>query len=219
MKSDFLFSLSLPRALVLAALGHAVILFCCANRFTGISRPGPGDSGDAIAVSDGSGYGDTLSDKRTAASKVRSEGTAKSEIRPLRDRSRVGGTAPSVAAPGLGLGTSGGGAGLAPTGHSGGESSSVRAKYFALLREAIARQRVYPPRSRDRGETGQVGVAFSVLPDGTIEGVRVEKASAFPSLDRAALDSVQRVGQVAPLPLELGQSPLHVVIDVEYALE
>jgi len=57
------------------------------------------------------------------------------------------------------------------------------------------------------GYTQSVGVAFTILPDGNVTGVKVTQTSGSPLLDLAAQRAVQNAAPFAPLPREYGQNP------------
>jgi len=57
------------------------------------------------------------------------------------------------------------------------------------------------------GYTESVGVAFTILPDGTVTGVKVTQTSGSPLLDLAAQRAIQNAAPFAPLPREYGQNP------------
>lgn len=81
-----------------------------------------------------------------------------------------------------------------------GTVSDVWQRYGSLVRQAILQGFTYPPASRAMGETGQVKIAFSVLPDGSLVDVSVKNPSAHERLNSAAVALVRKVGNVGALP-------------------
>lgn len=65
------------------------------------------------------------------------------------------------------------------------------------------RRAVRSPRGRDRGE---VMVSFTVSRSGSVSGVRIARSSGSPTLDKAALDTVQRAAPFPPIPDAAGRS-------------
>ena len=95
----------------------------------------------------------------------------------------------------------------------------LEAEYLAGLRAAILRHHYYPARARRRLEEGRVRVAFLLLQDGRIEGLRVVASSGSRALDRAALRSVRAVGRYRPIPPRLGRSRWPLEINIDFRLE
>jgi len=110
------------------------------------------------------------------------------------------GTAPSrstaSATPGLEFGPPGPGV---PTGtDTGGDwyLASVQQKIWMLWNQQIK-----------TGFTQAVGVEFTIMPDGSMTGLRVTQSSGSALLDLAAQRAVQNAAPFAPLPREYGQNP------------
>lgn len=81
-----------------------------------------------------------------------------------------------------------------------GTVSDVWQQYGSSVRQAILQGFSYPPASRAMGETGQVKIAFAVLPDGSLVDVSVKNPSAHERLNSAAVALVRKVGNVGALP-------------------
>ncbi len=76
--------------------------------------------------------------------------------------------------------------------------------YKAELRALIDKNKYYPAVSRRLGQTGTVVVAFTLLEDGHIIDVRVDKPSRYDSLNASAIDAVKKVEKFRPVPKEVG---------------
>jgi protein TonB len=212
----------LALALAIAAAGHLTLwLISGAARQKGTGHAG--NRWDPIAVTDGTGFtspGVVASRRGPGPSRA-----ARAADVPVAVPAPQGETAPAtpVSAPaGPGAAPFGAGAGTASgrgEGEGEGEGEGAREQYLALVREAIARERVYPPAARSRAETGSVRVAFSVEPSGEITEVRIASPSVYGTLNRAALEAVKRAGRVPPPPLSLGRGPLRVELEVDYRLD
>ena len=67
----------------------------------------------------------------------------------------------------------------------------------------LARYRAYPLAARRARIEGTVQLHVTLLPDGRLIDVRVERSSGHPLLDQAALDLLSRA---APLPRDFGSA-------------
>lgn len=73
------------------------------------------------------------------------------------------------------------------------------ASYAALLAAEIRRRTFYPAAARASGESGSVGVAFTVGPSGRVGGLSITSSSGNAALDGAAL-SILRAIHTPPPP-------------------
>ncbi len=73
------------------------------------------------------------------------------------------------------------------------------ASYAALLAAEIRRRTFYPAAARASGESGSVGVAFTVGPSGRVGGLSITSSSGNAALDGAAR-SILRAIQTPPPP-------------------
>jgi periplasmic protein TonB len=88
--------------------------------------------------------------------------------------------------------------------------------YKAELRATIDKNKSYPTMSRRLGQTGTVVVAFTLLEDGHIIDVRIEKPSRYDSLNSSALDAVKKVKRFKPIPKDLGETKLDITVPVKF---
>ncbi len=98
-------------------------------------------------------------------------------------------------------------------------SKALEARYLSELRSAIARNRRYPERARRRGETGTAVVYFVIERNGRIGGARVDKGSGSSALDKAAVESVQRLGKFKPFPEGIGRGRWALRVPIQFSLE
>lgn len=96
--------------------------------------------------------------------------------------------------------------------------ASLRSAYKAALLAAIERHKRYPGRARRRHLEGQVRVSFRVAADGRIGRIALVSGSGAALLDRAAVQTLQRLGRVAPLPPALGLGHWDLVVPIEFRL-
>jgi protein TonB len=88
--------------------------------------------------------------------------------------------------------------------------------YKAELRAMIDSNKYYPVISKRLGQTGTVVVAFTLLEDGNIIDVRIDRPSRFDRLNSSALDAVMKVERFKPLPKELGEARMDVKVPVTF---
>ena len=104
-------------------------------------------------------------------------------------------------------------------------STAKRTSYQAQIRAMITRHRRYPYLARQRRQTGEVTVRFTIGRDGRLlplSGgckVRVEKNSGSGLLDRASISAVVDAAlQFPPLPDELPEDRLEMSFTFHYTL-
>lgn len=78
-------------------------------------------------------------------------------------------------------------------------ASTVRTEVFERLRQAVARHKRYPLKSRRRGEQGRVTVRLTLNPSGAISAVALAVSSGHRRLDNAALRAVRQASPLAGL--------------------
>lgn len=88
--------------------------------------------------------------------------------------------------------------------------------YKAELRAKIDKNKYYPTMSRRLGQTGTVVVAFTLLEDGNIVNVRIDKPSQFERLNVSALDAVKKVERFKPIPKEAGDNKMDIKVPVKF---
>lgn len=88
----------------------------------------------------------------------------------------------------------------------------------SLLRAAFEAQFVYPSLARRQGWQGRVQIALRVEADGRFSDLRVLQSSGHASLDHNALQTLQRIGQLAQARLWLDGRAMRVELPVIYRL-
>ena len=88
--------------------------------------------------------------------------------------------------------------------------------YKAELRATIEKNKYYPTMSRRLGQTGTVVIAFTLLEDGNIVDVRIEKPSQYERLNVSALDAVKKVERFKPIPKEVGEIRMDIKVPVKF---
>jgi len=127
-------------------------------------------------------------------------------------RGRSGKTKPKTQIGGMGRSAQGGGK------EHGAKSKPLEKQYLAGLQHAIAKKRRYPSLARRRGETGVVAVSFVLAKSGRISGARVDKSSGSHTLDKAALETLKRLGRYKPIPKSIGRTSWQLRVPIRFSL-
>jgi periplasmic protein TonB len=98
------------------------------------------------------------------------------------------------------------------------DRDAVLAKYRSKVLAAINSHKQYPATAKRLGQKGKVKVNFRVASDGTVSGITAESSNGFDALEKASIDAVRAVGLMPPIPPELGQSSLNMVLTVVFSL-
>jgi protein TonB len=88
--------------------------------------------------------------------------------------------------------------------------------YKAELRAMIDRNKSYPTMSKRLGQTGTVVIGFTLLKDGNIVDVRIEKPSKYDRLNDSALEAVKKVERFKPLPQEVAEGKMDITVPVKF---
>lgn len=108
---------------------------------------------------------------------------------------------------------------VSPREGHGEEEASYQERYrrenLHIIREAILYHLRYPPIARRMGWEGTVLVRFTLLPDGSLEDVRVERGSGHRILDRNALRAVMLACGDFPRP----ERKVTLLVPIVYRLE
>lgn len=102
--------------------------------------------------------------------------------------------------------------------YTGEQKENIKMEYLQTISQSIAKLKKYPRNARKLGQTGVVKVSFKILSDGTITEVAISDKSGFGMLDKAAKKILLRLAKVAPIPKELKEKSMRVVLPVEYRL-
>ena len=111
-----------------------------------------------------------------------------------------------------------GGGGRAREGGYGaaGGDPRVEADYAAVLLAWLERHKEYPRPARRRGQEGVVLLYVLIDREGRVLQSRIEESSGYPLLDNAALDMLERAAPVPPLPDDMPQERLGLVLPVQF---
>lgn len=94
----------------------------------------------------------------------------------------------------------------------GGIPATEMQKYLSEVVNRINRVKRYPKDAQFNEQEGVVGLIVEVAPDGKILRSQLEKTTAFDSLNLAAMEAIQKIGALPPLPkLPSGEAVQHSV--------
>jgi len=91
-------------------------------------------------------------------------------------------------------------------------------EYRTKLQAAIEAHKKYPRRARRLRQQGSVLVAFKVQKDGSIKNLEIASPSDSAILDKSAIDTVQKISGLFPLPEELNRTEWSFSIPINYFL-
>jgi len=95
---------------------------------------------------------------------------------------------------------------------------NLRNHYKARLRQLIISKKRYPKRAKKRAQQGQVKVSFNVLPNGTINNIRISKSSNSRTLDNAAIQAIKKSSGKLPFPQGMQKRMFNLSVVLSYVL-
>lgn len=93
-----------------------------------------------------------------------------------------------------------------------------RNQLLGQLQTGLSRYLVYPPLARSRGWEGTVLLGLRVESDGHLDKIRIERSSGYAVLDHSALNSLNRLGQLAEVSAWLNGRGMDMQLPVIYRL-
>lgn len=96
--------------------------------------------------------------------------------------------------------------------------AAMEAAIRGLLLRDLARHFQYPPLARRAGWEGTVLLSVTLNPNGVLAAVRVERSSGHQILDRAAADTLRRVGRIQEAARWLQGQTLELLLPIVYRL-
>ncbi len=88
-----------------------------------------------------------------------------------------------------------------------------------IIADEFARNFYYPATARRRNWQGDVILQFTLMPDGSIVHIRINKSSGYPVLDEAAMDVMSKIKSERQLALVLNGNSLDHLLPVSYRLQ
>ncbi|MEO5340609.1 MAG: TonB family protein [Magnetococcus sp. MYC-9] len=90
------------------------------------------------------------------------------------------------------------------------------ASYFAQVKQRIEMSWIYPEEAKREKLSGNVGLVFTILPDGQLLDVHVTRSSHAQILDEAALGAVSKAAPFAAFPEDWTMKKLTIRATFEY---
>jgi protein TonB len=87
------------------------------------------------------------------------------------------------------------------------------------ISELIERIKAYPPTARARGEKGVVQIAFTIDRHGRVISSSIAHASGFASLDRAAMETIQKAQPFPPPPAIMRGEKFTFTVPVSFSIK
>lgn len=89
--------------------------------------------------------------------------------------------------------------------------------YKAELRALIDENKFYPPVARRLQQTGTAIVKFSLLSDGSITDIKLDRSSGNDRLDDAAITAVKKVKKFRKIPSEFATNKLDMSVPIKFS--
>lgn len=99
------------------------------------------------------------------------------------------------------------------------EAPPTPASWAKSVMAHLGRHKQYPREARSIGEEGDVHVAIAIGRDGRVLGRRIHRSGGAASLDRAALDLVDRAAPLPALPANFLTDRIEVIVPIRYRLK
>ncbi len=93
--------------------------------------------------------------------------------------------------------------------------AQVRSWYSSIVQQ-FERHKSYPLAARQRGETGEVELAFSIDRDGHVLASKIVKSSGYPALDQETMTTVRRAEPFPVAPNGLDGEKFDFTVPVKF---
>ncbi len=98
-----------------------------------------------------------------------------------------------------------------------GITASFKQDYIGGVIAKLSKNKHYPTSEHNRGHEGSVTIRFTIDPNGEARNLEVRKASPYPNLDKAALDTVRKSN---PFPkFEDYTESIDIALTLDYKIE
>lgn len=102
---------------------------------------------------------------------------------------------------------------------AGGGAPGTDSDYYREIQAWLERHKRYPRRSKLRNEQGVVLLRFVVTRDGVVTLSGIKKSSGHKRLDKEAMGMIKRAQPLPPMPDDMRQAQLDLVIPVKFHLQ
>jgi protein TonB len=90
--------------------------------------------------------------------------------------------------------------------------------YLSSLRQKLERNKIYPRAARQRRQEGTAILRFVVDREGHVLSRHVEKSTGYGELDREVEAMLERAQPLPPMPAEMTQAQLELVVPIDFHL-
>ncbi|HTI86022.1 MAG TPA: energy transducer TonB [Alphaproteobacteria bacterium] len=98
------------------------------------------------------------------------------------------------------------------------EPAGSSPSYFGAVRQKLERNKIYPRAARQRHQQGTAILRFVLDRDGHVLSRRIEKSTGFSDLDREVEEMLERAQPLPPMPAEMTQAQLELVVPIDFHL-
>ena len=99
---------------------------------------------------------------------------------------------------------------------SAGGVAGAEADYGAIVLAWLERHKEYPSRAQLRRQEGVVLLFIAIDREGRVLEARIEKSAGYDILDRATLGMLERAAPLPPLPDDVPQERLEMIVPVQF---
>ena len=93
----------------------------------------------------------------------------------------------------------------------------LKASYAQALFLYFSQNKSYPRKARKLNQTGTVSVKVHITADGVFQHIHLEKGCDHSTLNKAAVNLIQKLGKFKPLPKKLGSGE-DFTVPIEYTM-
>jgi len=90
--------------------------------------------------------------------------------------------------------------------------------YIEYVKRTLDRNKTYPARALRYEEEGNVMITFQILKTGALTELRIKSSSGFPSLDRQAMQIVEKSSPFKHFPPDFTKNLLTIEVPMEFKL-
>lgn len=99
------------------------------------------------------------------------------------------------------------------------QKENIKNSYLQSIYKSVSNLKKYPRKARKLRQSGTVKVAFNITADGSITSISISEKSGFRILDNAAENIFTTLKKVAPIPKELKEKSITIIMPIYYTLE
>jgi len=98
------------------------------------------------------------------------------------------------------------------------EPAGPPSSYLGAVRQKLERSKIYPRAARQRHQQGTAILRFVLDRDGHVLSRRIERSTGYGDLDREVEEMLERAQPLPPMPAEMTQAQLELVVPIDFHL-